>query len=598
MQKGTLDIISPDEAVSLHGLFRERVARTPTAVAYRHFDQDAQQWRELSWEQALACIERMQAALRREGIEAGDRVAIMLRNCPQWVMFEQAALGLGLVVVPLYTNDRAENVAYVLQDAGVKVLLIEGQETLDILEPISPQLQGLVRLITMQECEPKVIYPRMMSLPAWEQTGERGDGGDLPLAKPRPGDLATIVYTSGTTGRPKGVMLSHRNILANAHSAMPYFPIYREDRMLSFLPLSHMLERTLGYYIPVMCGATVAFARSVQDLAEDLQSQRPTILISVPRIYERVYNKIMAGLEEKPPLARKLFHATVEAGWRRFQGRSGGLAWPLLKLLVADKVMARLGGRLRLAICGGAPISFEVAKTFLGLGLNLIQGYGLTETSPMVSGNPIDDNDPTSVGVPFEGVEVCIGEDDELLVRGESVMLGYWHNPEATREVIDEDGWLHTGDKARIENNHIYITGRLKDIIVLSNGEKVPPADMEMAIALDPLIEQVLVIGEGRPYLTALVVLDREHWRNEAIMLGLDPDAPASLQDEAAREMVCEHIRQRLHDFPGYAEIREVGLLLEPWNIDDETLTPTLKLRRKVIIERHADLIERLYAGH
>ena len=598
MQQGTLDIISPDTAISLHGLFCERVTRTPKAIAYRYFDHTAQRWMELSWEQSYAHIEKIQAALQREDIEAGDRVAIMLRNCPQWVMFEQAALSLGLVVVPLYTNDRAENVAYVLQDAGVKVLLVEGQETLDILEPISPQLQGLVRLVTLQACEPKVIYPRMMSLQAWEQAGEQGGGDNLQLASPQTGDLATIVYTSGTTGRPKGVMLSHRNILSNAHSALPKFPIYREDVFLSFLPLSHMLERTLGYYIPVMCGATVAFARSVQDLAEDLLTQRPTILISVPRIYERVYNKIMAGLEEKPPLARKLFNATVEAGWRRFQGGSGGLAWPILKRLVADKVLDKLGGRLRLAICGGAPLSPKVAKLFLGLGLNLVQGYGLTEISPMVSGNPIDDNDPDSVGIAFDGVEVRIGEDDELLVRSESVMLGYWHNPEATREVIDEDGWLHTGDKARIENNHIYITGRLKDIIVLSNGEKVPPADMEMAIALDPLIDQVLVIGEGRPYLTALVVLDKKHWTIEACKLDLDPEDPAALQSDAARQMVCERIKQRLRDFPGYADIRAVALSLEPWTIDNETLTPTLKLRRRVILERNAEIIEQLYAGH
>jgi len=599
MQKGTLDIISPDTAVNLHGLFRERVSRTPKAIAYRYFDQAAQRWLELSWEQAYAEIEKIQAALQREeGLKAGDRVAVMLRNCPQWVMFEQAALGLGLVVVPLYTNDRAENVAYVLQDAGVKILLVEGQETLDILAPIAAQLRNLIRLVTVQDADGGDTYPHQQSLRQWQQAEEAGAAGALALAEPRPDDLATIVYTSGTTGRPKGVMLSHRNILSNAHSALPKFPIYREDLFLSFLPLSHMLERTLGYYIPVMCGATVAFARSVQDLAEDLLTQRPTILISVPRIYERVYNKIMAGLEEKPPLARKLFHATVEAGWRRFQGGSGGLAWPLLKRLVADKVMAKLGGRLRLAICGGAPISLDVAKTFLGLGLNLIQGYGLTETSPMVSGNPIDDNDPTSVGIPFEGVEVRIGENDELLVRGELVMQGYWNNPEATREVIDEDGWLHTGDKARIENHHIYITGRLKDIIVLSNGEKVPPADMEMAIALDPLIEQVLVIGEGRPYLTALVVLEREHWAKEAAGLGLDPDDPASLQNEAARQMVCERIKQSLRDFPGYAVIRAVALRLEPWSIDNETLTPTLKLRRQVIIEQNAELIEQLYSGH
>jgi len=598
MQQGTLDVISPDTAGSLHGLFRERVLRTPTAIAYRYFDQAAQQWMSLSWEQVYAHVKKIQAALQSEELTAGDRVAIMLRNSPQWVMFEQAALSLGLVVVPLYINDRAENVAYVLQNAGVKILLVEGQEALDMLEPIAPQLQGLIRLVTVQACEENIIYPRKICLQEWEQEETNTGGGNLQLAEPRSEDLATIVYTSGTTGRPKGVMLSHHNILSNAHSALSSFPIYREDLLLSFLPLSHMLERTLGYYIPVMCGSTVAYARSVQELAEDLLSQKPTILISVPRIYERVYNKILTGLEEKSPFAQKLFHATVEAGWRRFKGGSGGLAWPLLKRLVANKVMAKLGGRLRLAICGGAPLSPKVAKTFIGLGLNLVQGYGLTETSPMVSGNPINDNDPASVGIAFEGIEVRIGENDELLVRSEAVMLGYWHNPEATHEMIDDDGWLHTGDKARIENNHIYITGRLKEIIVLSNGEKVPPADMEMAIALDPLIEQVLVVGEGRPYLTALVVLDEHCWQAEAERLGLNPADPESLQSKAAREMVCEHIVQRLHDFPGYAVIRDVSLQLEPWSIESETMTPTLKLRRAAILARNAERIEQLYAGH
>ncbi len=598
MQQETLDVISPNTVDGLHGLFRERVLRTPTAIAYRYFDQAAQQWTSLSWEQVYAHVEKIQAALQSEELTAGDRVAIMLRNSPQWVMFEQAALSLGLVVVPLYINDRAENVAYVLQNAGVKILLVEGQEALDVLEPIAPQLQGLIRLVTVQACAENMLYPRKICLQEWEQEEANTGDGNLQLATPLPGDLATIVYTSGTTGRPKGVMLSHHNILSNAHSALPYFPIYREDLLLSFLPLSHMLERTLGYYIPVMCGSTVAYARSVQELAEDLLSQQPTILISVPRIYERVYNKILTGLEEKSPFAQKLFNATVEAGWRRFEGGSGGLAWPLLKRLVANKVMAKLGGRLRLAICGGAPLSPKVAKTFIGLGLNLVQGYGLTETSPMVSGNPVDDNDPASVGIAFESVEVRIGENDELLVRSEAVMLGYWHNPEATSEMIDDDGWLYTGDKARIENNHIYITGRLKEIIVLSNGEKVPPADMEMAIALDPLIEQVLVVGEGRPYLTALVVLNEHCWQAETERLGLNPTDPESLQSKAAREMVCEHIVQRLHDFPGYAVIRDVSLQLEPWSIESETMTPTLKLRRAAILTRSAERIEQLYSGH
>jgi long-chain acyl-CoA synthetase len=595
MSQGTLDVIPPDAAHTLSGLFRERVARSPDAEAYRYFDAASGQWRSYRWAEAGVRVARIQAALAREDLAPGSRVAIMLRNCPEWVFFEQAALGLGLVVVPLYTNDRAENVSYVLQDAGVQVLLVECGDALKALESIAPQLQGLARLVSVDECGPAVAqYPRLVSLAEWAVAGAE----PLRTAEAGPDALATLVYTSGTTGRPKGVMLSHRNILFNARAAAKVFAVYREDLFLSFLPLSHMLERTVGYYIPLLCGATVAFARSVPDLPEDLLRQRPTILISVPRIYERVYNKIHAQLAEKSSFTQGLFRRAVDAGWRRFRGGSGGLAWPLLKLLVADKVLAKLGGNLRLAICGGAPLSAEVAKTFIGLGLNLIQGYGLTETSPIISGNPQDDNEPASVGVPLPGIEVKIGADDELLTRSPSVMLGYWHNPEATRAMIDSEGWLHTGDQVRMENHHIYITGRLKEIIVLSNGEKVPPVDMEMAIALDPLFEQVLVVGEGRPFLTALAVLNPEHWRQAAQGLGLDPADPAALETKAARALVVGRIGAQIKGFPGYAKIRAVALQLTPWGIDDETLTPTLKLRRNAILARDAERIARMYEGH
>ena len=375
--------------------------------------------------------------------------------------------------------------------------------------------------------------------------------------------------------------------------------------LLSFLPLSHTFERTVGYYIPMMVGATIAYARSIPELGEDLLNIKPTILISVPRIYERVYNKIQAGLAEKSPLATKLFNLAVETGWKRFlhrQGRGGWhpafLLWPLLDKLVAGKIMAKLGGQMRLAASGGAPLPTPIAKVFIGLGLNLIQGYGLTETSPIISANPEDDNDPASVGVPLSNLEVKVDANDELLTRGPCVMLGYWDNPEATRDMIDAEGWLHTGDKARIENNHIYITGRLKEIIVLANGEKVPPADMEMAIALDPLFEQVMITGEGRPYLAAVIVLNPEQWENFARGMGLDPADPAILASESVEQAVCEKLSGWLSEFPGYAQVHRATCILEPWTIENSMITPTLKLKRNRIMEHYSDAVENMYAGH
>ena len=601
MTTGAIDNITAEEAVTLAGLFRERVRRTPDLPACRQYNEATAQWEDTSWEEMGKHVARWQAAMAQEDLQQGDRVAILLCNCREWVMFDQAALGCGLVVVPLYTDDRPENIAYILNNAGVKLLLLQDNEHWQRLLEVHERLGGLLRILTLKPVSVPDGETRVRTVSDWlpDSGGElREDDGGMD-------DLATIVYTSGTTGRPKGVMLSHRNILKNTESSLAAVRMRPDDVLLSFLPLSHTFERTVGYYIPMRMGSTIAYARSIPQLGEDLLTIRPTLLISVPRIYERVYNKIQAGLAEKSPLATKLFNLAVNVGWARFehrQGRGGWkpsfLLWPLLNKLVAGKIMAKLGGRMRIAASGGAPLPPAVAKVFIGLGLNLVQGYGLTETSPIITGNPPDNNDPASVGIPLTNIEVMIGENDELLTRSESVMMGYWDNPEATREIIDEEGWLHTGDKARIENNHVYITGRLKEILVLANGEKLPPADMEMAIALDPLFEQVMVIGDNRPYLAAVLVLNRDQWTDYAKKLGLDPEDPASLQQESLEKAICERLHGLLSGFPGYAQVRRVTCTLDPWTVDSGLITPTLKLKRNRVLEHFAGDIEGMYEGH
>jgi long-chain acyl-CoA synthetase len=398
-------------------------------------------------------------------------------------------------------------------------------------------------------------------------------------------------------------MLSHRNVLTNAHGGVTLIDVYQEDVFLSFLPLSHTLERTAGYYLPMMTGSEVAYARSVSQLGEDLQSIRPTVIIAVPRVFERVYRRIQDQMAERPAPVRWLFALAVAAGWRRFlhdQGRAGWhpllLLWPWLSRRVASQVLAKLGGRMRAAVSGGAPLPQGVAHTFIGLGLPLIQGYGLTETSPVVSVNTLKDNIPASVGVPIRGIQLRIGPEDELLVKGDNVMLGYWNNHAATAKVLSQDGWLHTGDQARIEGRHIYITGRLKDILILSNGEKVPPADLEMAIAMDPLFEQAMVLGEGRSFLAALLVLNSELWGGLAREYGLDPEDPKSLADPGLLREMLKRVRHALRDFPGYTKIRRAALALEPWTVENGLLTPTLKVRRAEVLARYGTTVERLYA--
>ena len=601
MSNLSTDNIAASDAKTLAGLFRERVARTPDAIAYRQFNAADNQWHDYSWAEMATEVARWQAALANEPLQPGDRVAILLRNCKEWVSFDQAALGCGLVIVPLYIDDRPESMAYILNDSGCKVLLIRGQEQWEGIQTVLHELDTLVRIVTLETVNNTTNDDRVCSVADWlpESANDmRTDDGDS-------NDLATIVYTSGTTGRPKGVMLSHWNILFDSDRAGEICQMLPSDLLLSFLPLSHTFERTVGYYMPMMTGSTVAYARSIPELAEDLQTIRPTVMISVPRIYERVYNKIQAGLAEKSPLATRLFNLAVDTGWRRFlhrQGRGGWhpgfLLWPLLNKLVASKIMARLGGRMRLAASGGAPLPTPIAKVFIGLGLNLVQGYGLTETSPILTGNPPDDNDPSSVGIPLSGIELKIGENSELVARGPVIMLGYWNDQEATDAVIDSEGWFHTGDKARIDNNHVYITGRIKEILVLANGEKVPPTDMEMAIALDPLFEQVMVIGDDRPFLTALLVLNPEQWERVARQLQLDARDPAALASDELKMLVSDKLTRQLAEFPGYARIHGITCTLEHWTIENELITPTLKLKRNRIMEHFAADIDRMYEGH
>ena len=594
-------LIPVEAAVTLDGLFRERVKRTPDLVAYRAHNEQHNNWRDYTWAQIDHQVARWQAALEKEGVKAGDRVAVMLRNCPEWVTYDQAALGLGLVVVPLYTQDRPENVAYIIHDSGCKVLLIEGAEQWQALSEVKGQLQSLVRILTVHPV-PNAGEPRLRSLGEWLP-----DQGGATRHVPRdPHALATIVYTSGTTGRPKGVMLSHHNILSNAAAASSeVLTTGPDDMLLSFLPLSHTFERTCGYYLTIMSGATNTYSRGIPVLADDLQAVRPTILISVPRIYERVYGRIRTALDEGSPLKKKLFMLAVEVGYARFEHAQGRgpwkpsfLLWPVLNALVAKKILARLGGRMRAAISGGAALPPEISRVFTGLGLTVLQGYGLTETSPIACANRPEDNLPASVGRPIPGVQVRIGENNALMIKGPNIMLGYWNNPEATRAMIGPDGWLNSGDTARIDaQGHVFITGRLKEIIVLSNGEKVPPVDVESAIARDTLFEQVMLLGEGKPYLSVMTVLNADQWKKLCAERGLNA-APGTVASKQVEEILISRITTQMKEFPGYAQVRRVSATLEPWTVENGLLTPTLKLKRAKVMEKFNAEIDGMYAGH
>lgn len=593
------DVIALQQAGTLYGLFLERLQRSPDNTAYQYFDADSQQWQSMTWQNAGREVSRWQQALKAENCRSGDRVALNLRNGPDWIFFDQAAQSLGLVVVPLYPDDRPDNVAYILRDAAVKLLLVQSEKQWRHIKAALGETFQLKRIIIQQNHHNTPVSENVSLLTQWLNAPSEL----LPVTGEN-NQLASIIYTSGTTGRPKGVMLSHSNMLAVAHGALQHFTVYSDDLFLSFLPLSHTLERTAGYYLPIMAGGAVAFSRGISQLADDIQTVGPTILIAVPRIFERIASRIDNGLNQRSAFIRLLFKLTVKVGWHRFlyQQRRKRFSpllwlWPHLDKLLARKIREKLGPNLRLTVTGGAAMPQSVAQLFLGLGVNLLQGYGLTETAPIVSVNQPEDNDPDSVGPPIDGVNVDIGENQELLVKGPGNMLGYWNNHAATATTIDSDGWLHTGDQAKIgDNGHIYITGRIKDILVLNNGEKVPPGDIESAILTDSLFEQVLVTGEGQAYLGALVVLNSDQWFSLAKTLHLDPMQPESLRSKALQKHVVHRIRQQMHDFPSYAKIRRVVCLLESWTLEAGLLTPTLKIKRQQVLDKYqrevADLFD------
>ena len=546
---------------NIAGLLDAQLA-TPERILYRQFAEGG--WRDISAREIAAYAARWQAFLRTAGLAPGDRVALCLKNGIHWVAADLGALGLGLVVVPLYADDNPENVAWCLENSGARLLVAESSRMAYALQNVATSLPRILCLAAdpgSGHDTVEAVLPRQA--PAFE------------VARLEDGALATICYTSGTAGRPKGVMLTHGNILANVSACERLRLARSEDVFLSLLPLSHMFERTGGYYLPLAIGAKVTYARSVSQLAEDLASERPTVMFAVPRVFEKFAARLNEALA-KSPAKKRFFDLVVAAGGRALR-REAGLADRIVLALLRDRVarpvLARLGGRMRFAVLGGAPLDPAIAWLFLGLGLPVLQGYGMTEASPVISVNRVQGNVPESVGGPLDNVEVRVAADGELLAKGPSIMKGYWNNPEASARSLDHEGWLHTGDLAEIRDGRIFIRGRLKDVLVLSNGEKLPPQDVELAILGDGVFEQGILVGEGRPFLT-LVAVTRE-------------------TDEKS---LIRRANDRLKEFPGYIRVRRVVAIREPWTVENGLLTPTLKVKRERVQGKFGVEIERAYS--
>jgi long-chain acyl-CoA synthetase len=556
-------------AANIADFFTRHLAR-PDAVLYR--EATGGDWRDITVREVASEVARWQTAFRRDGLVAGERVALCARNGTAWIAADLAALGMGLVIVPLYIEDNAESIAWCVDNAQSRIVIVENLRLAYGVRKALPVATPAPRIVILRRDESPAADASMQSVDQYLPAA----GGELEVQALAADALATVCYTSGTAGRPKGVMLSHGNIIANVNACAATRMARPTDVFLSILPLSHMFERTGGYYLPLSLGATVAFSRGIARLAEDFLTQEPTAMFAVPRIFERISARIERELSGSP-VRRFLFERCIATGLRIAQRRASPLEQVVgagLRALVAARVLARFGGHLRLAVVGGAALDPALARTFIGLGLTMLQGYGLTEASPVIAVNRDDDNDPGSVGPPLPGVEVRIDANGELLARGASVMRGYWRNDAATHAALDADGWLHTGDLAELRNGKIYIRGRAKDILVMSNGEKLSPQDVELAILRDSVFEQVMVIGEGRPYPVLLAVTQED--------------------DE---KTLVRRANDQLKSFPRWIRIRNVIATREAWSVENGLLTPTLKLKRPALLQAMKARIDAAYAA-
>jgi long-chain acyl-CoA synthetase len=601
-----------NQIATLGDLFEWRVRQTPENEAYRHFNPTAGQWRSHSWGQIGERVRSWCSALAVLHFPPGARIAVLLPNGIDAVCIDQASLALGLVPVPMHALDNPASIAYIVKDCDASMLVVQTRAQWEAIAAVG-EAMPLLELVLVTEdgnfCNHHLpVHPQglVIALPAWLAGGALSNNIHRPAVSGEA--LAAIVYTSGTTGKPKGVMLTHYNVLSNIKAVMARVKVSSSDVFLSFLPLSHTFERTVGYYLPIAAGCCVAYVRSVAQIPDDLRTVRPTVLVSVPRIYERSHVKLQETVADSSHFSQRLFALTQAIGWRRFSrnqhlpnaGASSrwldALLFAVLRPLVARKVLAQFGGRLRIAVCGGAPLSQAVAECFLALGLPLVQGYGMTETSPVVACNTPADNWPATVGKPLAGVAVRIGENQELQVRGGGVMAGYWKRPEESAKAMTEDGWLHTGDQAVMEGGRIRIIGRIKEIIVTSTGEKIAPADLELAITADPLFEQVFVTGDNRPFIAAFVVLSRAGLAELLHQLPLDTNESAALDSPLLQNAVLRRVQQASMRFPAYAVPRIVRITTEPWSLQNGLMTPTLKLKRNALLAHFHTEINDIYA--
>jgi long-chain acyl-CoA synthetase len=557
------------------GVFLRQVASQPDRTLVRFHD--GTRWMGLSWARMCELVLAVAAHLVAEGAQPGDRVVIMAENRVEWLYCDLGIQAAGCVTVPIYSSTPSSMAQVIADDAGARIAIVDDE--------LAGRLQ-VDRVLRMDS-----------DLPAWvtgDPDPEMVTEVEARLSALKPDDLVTLAYTSGTTGTPKGVMLAHRNFVDMARSALQAFDLGQEDEALSFLPYAHVFERINGIMVGLAAGSSAWISRGIPSLPEDLLECRPTVMVAVPRVYEKMHQRVMALVREASPSRRALFKWALGQGRRRMQGRAAPLH-PVAERLVLKSIRHRLtGGRLRFFVSGGAPLSAEVEGFFWSIGVKILNGWGMTETASGATSNTEHRHKFETVGPPLPGVEVKLADDGEVLLKGPGNMLGYFNNPSATAETLD-DGWVRTGDIGELDaDGFLRITDRKKELIKTAGGKFVAPAPMELRLMQDVAIERAVVIGDQRPYVVALIVPD---WEALKGVDGIDGRPEDLVRDERVRVRVQRSVDDLNQGMGSWETVKYFELLPEDLSEEDGELTPTLKVKRRVVQERYGSLIDTMYEG-
>lgn len=567
-------------------------------------------YHDLSFQRMREWVEQFAAGLAVLGLSKSDKLAIISENRPEWVVADLGTLFLGAIDVPIYPTLTAKQEEYILNDSGTKIAVVSNQYQLNKLLKVSDDIKTLEHIIVMNDIdtsgEKKVHKMSTVCETGKKHLEKHPDLLTKSVSQIGPDDLLTIIYTSGTTGNPKGVMLTHNNLVSNIIGTVSAVNIDSTDLLLSFLPLCHSFERMAGYYTVMACGCTVAYAESIDTVRDNLMEIKPTIVTTVPRLFERIYSRIKIQVESSPPARQKIFNWALDTGRKYAESKKQGKGGVVLKgqhaladKLVFSKLKERTGGRIRFFVSGGAALARELGVFFEAVGIQILEGYGLTETSPVISANRLDDYKFGTVGKPIPGVEVKIAEDGEILTRGPHVMKGYYNDKRATEETIDKDGWLHTGDIGIFDAaGHLVITDRKKHLFVSSGGKNIAPQPLENLFLQSKYIDQFVLIGDKRMFLSALIVPDYDALKEFADSHKLPYKTKEDLTKiPEIHKLIDEDIRRLQKDLSNYERVRRFAILEKPLSIEDGEITPTMKIRRKVVEERYRDLIEGMYQG-